>query len=94
MLFFSYHSLKCVKSKENVKEPSINYVVSRGEGGGQKLPLLLSEKTTKRRGGGQKLLILRRHGLWTAPSWLYMYMKANQKEALTNLDLCVFSAIK
>ena len=28
--------------------PSINYVVSRGEGGGQKLPILLSKKTTKR----------------------------------------------
>ena len=31
------------------KGPSINYVVSRGEGGGgQKLPILLSKKTTKR----------------------------------------------
>ena len=47
--------------------PSINYVVSRGEGGGQKLPILLSKKTTKRGGGGQKLSILRRHSLWTAP---------------------------
>ena len=35
-------------------------------GGGQKLPTLLSEKTTKRGGGGQKLPILRRHSLWTA----------------------------
>ena len=31
--------------------PSINYVVSRGEGGGQKLPILLSKKTTKREEG-------------------------------------------
>ena len=32
----------------NPKGPSINYVVSRGEGGGQKLPILLSRKTNKR----------------------------------------------
>ena len=31
-------------------------------GGGQKLPILLSKKTTKREGGGQKSPILRRHG--------------------------------
>ena len=36
-------------------------------GRGQKLPILLSKKTTMRGGGGQKLLILRRHSLWTAP---------------------------
>ena len=39
-------------------------------GMGQKLPTLLSEKTTKRGGGGQKLPILRRHSLWTAPKGL------------------------
>ena len=33
----------------------------------QKLPILLSKKTTKRGGGGQKSPILRRHSLWTAP---------------------------
>ena len=49
------------------KGPSINYVVSRGEGG-QKFPILLSKKTTKRGGGGQNLPILRRHSLWTAPN--------------------------
>ena len=54
---------------KSVKGPSINYVVSRGEGGGQKLPILLSKKTTKRGGGGQKLPILRRHSLWTAPNY-------------------------
>ena len=37
-------------------------------GEGQKLPILLSKKTTKRGGGGQKLPILRRHSIWTAPS--------------------------
>ena len=37
---------------------SINYVVSGGEGGGRKLPILLSKKTTKRGGGGQKSPIL------------------------------------
>ena len=36
------------------KGPFINYVVSRGEGGGQKLPILLSKKTTKR-GRGSKI---------------------------------------
>jgi hypothetical protein len=41
---------------------------SQGQGGwGQKLPILLSKKTTKSGGEGQKLLILRRHSLWTAP---------------------------
>ena len=35
------------------KGPSINYVVS-GRGGGQKLPILLSKKTTKR-GRGSKI---------------------------------------
>ena len=30
------------------KGPSINYVVSWGEGGGQKILILLSKKTTKR----------------------------------------------
>ena len=39
-----------------------------GRGGGQKLPILLSKKTTKRGGGGQKLPILRRHSLWMAPN--------------------------
>ena len=42
----------------------------KGGGRGQKLPILLSKKTTKRVGGGgagQKLQILRRHSLWTAP---------------------------
>ena len=39
-----------------------------GRGGGQKLPILLSKKTTKRGGGGQKSPILRRHCLWTAPN--------------------------
>ena len=33
----------------------------------QKLPILLSKKTTKRGGGGQTLPILRQHSLWTAP---------------------------
>ena len=39
-----------------------------GRGGGQKLPILLSKKTTKKGGGGQKLSILRRHSLWMAPN--------------------------
>ena len=44
-------------------------MLSQGErGGGQKLPILLSKKTTKRGGGGQKSQILRRHRLWTALS--------------------------
>ena len=55
------------------KGPSINYVVSRGEGGGQKLPILLGKKTTKRWGGGQKSPILRQHSLWTAPKSLGAY---------------------
>ena len=45
-------------------------------GGGQKLPILLSKKTTKRGGGGQKLQILRRHSLWTAS---YGDVKVNQQ---------------
>ena len=36
------------------KEPSINYVVSGGEGG-QKSLILLSKKTTKRGGRGSKI---------------------------------------
>ena len=54
--------------------PFINYFVSvGGRGGGQKLPILLSKKTTKRGGGGgQKLPLLRRHRLWTAP-YIYVY---------------------
>ena len=39
-----------------------------GRGGGQKLSILPSKKTTKRGGGGQKSPILRRHSLWTAPN--------------------------
>ena len=46
---------------------SINNASSEREGGGQKLPILLSKKTTKRGGGGQKSPILRQHSLWTAP---------------------------
>ena len=46
----------------------MNYIVSRGEGEGQKLLILLSKKTTKRGWGGQKSPILRRHSLWTAPN--------------------------
>ena len=42
-------------------------MLSQGGRGGQKLPILLSKKTTKRGGGGQKSPILRRHSLWTAP---------------------------
>ena len=34
------------------KWPSINDVSSEGEGGGQKLPILLSKKLTKGEGGG------------------------------------------
>ena len=55
------------KGKNSNKGPSINYVISRGEGGGQKMPILLSKKTTKRGVGGQKLPILKRHSLWMAP---------------------------
>ena len=51
-------SLRIVASCQNVwkqgKRPSMNYVVSRGEGG-QKLPILLSKKTTKRGGGGSEI---------------------------------------
>ena len=36
------------------KGPSIYYVVSVGEEGGQKLPILCSKKTTKKRKGGKK----------------------------------------
>ena len=48
-------------------------------GRGQKLPILLSKKTTKRGGGGQKSPILRRHSLWTAPycttySFVYSFL--------------------
>ena len=50
------------------KGQSINYFVSRGEGG-QKLLILHGKKTTKRWGGCKKLLILRRHSSWTAPKW-------------------------
>ena len=51
-------SLKIIESRKQIilsfhKGPSINYVVSRGEGGGQKLPILLSKKTAKR-GEGDK----------------------------------------
>ena len=49
------------------KGPSINYVVSGG-GGGQKMPNLLSKKTTRRGAGGQKSPILRQHSLRTAPN--------------------------
>ena len=38
---------------------------------GQKLPMLLSKKTTKRGGGGQKLPILRQQSLWTASKKLW-----------------------
>ena len=56
---------------ENNLGSSINYVVSGGEGGGQKLPILLSKKTTKRRGGGgQKFPILRLDILLTAPMYI------------------------
>ena len=47
--------------------PSINYVVSVGEEGGQKLPILQSKKTTKREEGGQNFSTLRQHSLWMAP---------------------------
>ena len=47
-------------------------------GGGQKLPILLSKKTTKRGGGGQKLLIKIRHSLWTAPN-IFPFVAKGQK---------------
>ena len=37
------------------KRPSINYVVSRVEGGGQKLQILHSKKKTTNRGRGSKI---------------------------------------
>ena len=51
--------------------------MSQGGGVGQKMPILISKKTTKR-GGGIKSLILRRHSLWTAPrhkllNWHYLH---------------------
>mgnify|MGYP007045178060 CR=1 FL=1 len=52
---------------DNVWGPSINYVVSRVEGGGQKLQILHSKKRRLTGGGGQKFLILRRHSLWSTP---------------------------
>ena len=61
-------TFSCTQGKRYDKGPSINYVVSvGGKGGGQKLPILHSKKTTKREGGGQNLPILRQHSLWTAP---------------------------
>ena len=42
-----------------------------GRGGGQKLPILHSKKTTKR---GSKLPILRRHSLWTTHYLTYCQM--------------------
>ena len=53
-LKFSANQRKIIKPR-TWKGPSINYVVSRGEGGGQKLPILLSKKTTKRGGRGSKI---------------------------------------
>ena len=51
------------------KGPSINYVVSVGEGGSLNDDLLLNKKDDKG-GGGQKSPILRRHSLWTAPKYV------------------------
>ena len=79
MVFSISYCLDLLFALTYTKGPSINYVVSRGEGG-QKLPILLSKKTAKRGGGGQKLPILRRHSLWTAPKVksLYTYVLNNE----------------
>jgi hypothetical protein len=46
-----------------------------GEGGGSKLPILLSKKTTKMGGRGQKSPILRQHSLWTEICQLFSLVK-------------------
>ena len=56
----------------------------------QKLPILLSKKTTKRGGGGQKSPILRRHSLWTAPKGKYVITTC-QKSSKPNSKECVKS---
>ena len=43
------------QSHNTYQGPTINYVVSRGEGSGPKLTILLSKKTTKRGGKGSKI---------------------------------------
>ena len=48
------------------KGPSIKYVSSDGEGGGQNLPILLSKKPTKGEGGGHKIQKMGRRCSWMA----------------------------
>ena len=48
------------------KGPSIKYVSSDGEGGGQNLPILLSKKLTNGEGGGHKIQKMGRRRSWMA----------------------------
>ena len=62
-------------------------------GRGQKLPILLSKKTTKRGGGGQKSPILRRHSLWTDPKWILEVINFREIKSIVTVVYVVFCQV-